>query len=372
MQFQREPRGDKGYPRFTSQWPDLDYDGNVYISGYGFIHLNPQDMERREIRRSASIAGGVMMLLLLLPTVLLIPAQLIVRNMGRFLTLRSPEDLVVWTAVLEEFRTGIWTVGSYLIPIFFLVGVGGRDIRQRNNTAFLPLISVLSILCALGVSGIVMAGGEVLNNILQRMSFLVVRSGDSLPTVPGVIFLYLLRLCVTVLLEEILLRGLLLRIFRKHGDAFALMMTALISGLIAGSLTGDLTQFTMALVYGYLMLRTGSLVVTIIGHLCCALWPVVLQLLVPGQYLGNARSLMALILIILGLIAFAFICSRDPNAFILSSRSMDYGQISGSPGSGSRSFFTFREKLTISLTSAFFSASAILWLIQIGQNMLIL
>lgn len=372
MQFQREPRGDKGYPRFTSHWPDLDCDGNVYISGYGFIHLNPQDIERHEIRRSASIAGGVMLMLLLLPTILLIPAQLIVRSMGRFLTLRSPEDLVVWTAVLEEFRTGIWTVGSYLVPIFFLVGVGGRDIRQRNNTAFSPQVSILSILCALGVSGIVTAGGEALNSVLQRMSFLVVRSGDTLPAVPAAIFLYLLRLCVTVVLEEVLLRGFLLRIFRKHGDAFALMMTAVVSGLIAGSLTGDLAQFTMGLVYGYLMLRTGSLLVTIAGHLFCAFWPVVLQLLVPGGYVGNVRAITALVLIIAGLISFAFICSRDPNAFILSSRSLDYGRLSGSRDSGSRSFFTFRGKLAISLTSAFFSASAALWLLQIGQNMLIL
>lgn len=372
MQFQREPRSDKGYPRVTVHWPDLDCDGNVYISGYGFIHLDPQDIERHEIKRSASIAGGVMLMLLLLPTVLLIPAQLIVRHLGRFLTLRTPDELVVWTAVLEEFRTGIWAVGSYLIPIFFLIGIGGRDIRQQSNTAFSPQISLLSILNALGVSGIVAVGGDLLNGILQQWGLLVVRDDKSLPAVPAAIFLFLLRMCITIVLEEILLRGFLLRIFRKHGDAFALMMTAVVSGLIAGSLTGDLTKFTMALVYGYLMLRTGSLLVTIAGHLFCALWPVLLQLLVPGMYLNNVRSAAALILIIVGLFSFAFICNRDPNAFILSPRSLDYGRLSGSPGSGSRSFFSFRGKLAISLTSAFFSASAALWLVQIGQNMLIL
>lgn len=64
MQFQRQPRGDKAYPHLPSHWPDFNGDGNVYVSGYGFVHLNPQDIERHEIRRSASIAGGVMLMLL--------------------------------------------------------------------------------------------------------------------------------------------------------------------------------------------------------------------------------------------------------------------------------------------------------------------
>ncbi len=367
MQFQRE-----GYPHLPGRWPDLDCDGNTYISGYGFIHLDPQDIERHEIKRSASIAGGVMLMLLLLPGVLLLPAQLLVRYLGMFLNPRTPDELVVWTAVLEELRTGIWMTGSYLIPIFFLIGIGGRDIRQRNNTAFSPQISFLGILCALGVSGAVSVGANFLNGMLQRAGFLVVREEQSLPTAPAAVFLFLLRVCVTVILEEIMLRGLLLRVFRKHGDAFALMMTAIVSGLTAGSVTGDLAQFTMALVYGYLMLRTGSLLVTITGHLFCTLWPAAVKLLVPGTFGNPVRSMAELVLIILGLVSFAFICSRDPNAFILSPRSLDYGKLSGRKGSGPRSFFPFRSKLAISLSSAFFSASAVLWLLQVGQNMLLL
>lgn len=372
MQFQRQPRGDKGYPHLPSHWPDLNGDGNVYISGYGFVHLNPHDIERHEIRRSASIAGGVMLMLLLLPTVLVIPAQMIVRQLGALLTPESTDELVLWTAVLEEVRAGIWTAGTYLIPIFFLVGIGERDIRQQESTAFSLQTSILGLLCSLGVSGILLVGTEALSDILQGMSLLVVRDGETLPTAPAAIALFLMRLAVTVVLQEVLLRGLLLRIFRKHGDAFALMMTAVVSGLIAGTLTGDLSQFTMALVYGYLMLRTGSLMVTVLGHLLCAFWPVALQLLVPGKYLGSVRSLAAMVLIVIGLIAFAFVCSRDPNAFILSPRSLDYGRLSGRRESGSRSLFPFRTKLGISLTSAFFSASAALWLFQAGQNMMVL
>lgn len=372
MQFQRQPRGDKGYPHLPSHWPDLNGDGNVYVSGYGFVHLNPQDIERHEIRRSASIAGGVMLMLLLLPTVLMLPAQLVVRQLGAFLTLQSTDDLVLWTAILEELRTGLWTVGTYLIPIFFLIGIGEREIRQQESTAFSLQTAFLGLLCALGVSSVLMAGGEVLGDILQEMNLLVVRDGETLPTATAAVILFLIRLAMTVLLQEVLLRGLLLRFFRKHGDAFALMMSSVVSGLIAGTLTGDLSQFAMALVYGYLLLRTGSLLVPVLGHLLCAFWPVVLQLLVPGRYLGSARSMTALVLIMLGLIAFALFCRQDPNAFILSQRSLDYGKLSGRLESGCKSLFPFRRKLGISLTSAFFSASAALWLFQAGQNMLVL
>ena len=97
MQFQREPKSGKGYPHFT-HWPDLDCDGNVYVSGYGFIHLDPQDIERAEIRRSASIAGGIMLMLLLLPSLLYIPAQLFVGWLAKWLPLGTPQQLVLWNA----------------------------------------------------------------------------------------------------------------------------------------------------------------------------------------------------------------------------------------------------------------------------------
>ena len=367
MQFQREPKSGKGYPHFT-HWPDLDCDGNVYVSGYGFIHLDPQDIERAEIKRSASIAGVIMLMLLLLPSLLYIPAQLFVTRIAGWLPLDSPQQLVEWNAVLTQVRTDIWRYGSFLIPIFFLIGTGGRDVRQRSNTAFPPVTAALGILCCLGLSALAVSARVWLNDVLYNVNLVEVNS-QTPPTVPAAQVIYLIRAAVIgVILEEILIRGLLLRVFRKHSDAFALMMTAIVSGLICGNLTEGLSCALMALMYGYMTLRTGSILVSTISHCLCVLWPELLNIYFAGNQL--AQITVVLLLITIGLIAFSIICLKDGNAFILSSRTMDYARLSGHVNRP-RSQFTFRKKLMISLTSAFFTASAALWIIQALQKMMI-
>ena len=367
MQFQREPRSGKGYPHFA-HWPDLDCDGNVYVSGYGFIHLDPQDIERAEIRRSASVAGGIMLMLLLLPSLLYIPAQLFVGWLAKWLPLETPQQLVLWNAILGQMRTDIWTYGSYLIPIFFLLGTGGREIRQRSNTAFPPVTAILAILCSLGLSGMTVFVRDFLNGVLQAVNLVEVNT-SSPPVLPIAQMMYLMRTAVFgVILEEFLLRGLLLRVFRKHSDAFALMMTAIISGLTAGNLTDGLRNALLALMYGYMTLRTGSILVSTISHCLNVLWPELLSILLPNSLL--AQISVTLLLITAGLIAFSIICLKDENAFILSSRTLDYARLSGQQVRH-RSRFTFRKKLAISLTSAFFTASAALWLFQSLQQMMI-
>lgn len=367
MQFQREPKSGKGYPHFT-HWPDLDCDGNVYVSGYGFIHLDPQDIERAEIRRSASIAGGIMLMLLLLPSLLYIPAQLFVGWLAKWLPLGTPQQLVLWNAVLSQMRTDIWMYGSYLIPIFFLLGTGGRDVRQRSNTAFPPVTSILAILCCLGLSGLTVFVRGFLDEVLYAVNLVEVNA-QTPPSVPVAQVMYLVRTSIIgVILEEVLLRGLLLRVFRKHSDAFALMMTAIVNGLICGNLTDGLCTALMALMYGYMTLRTGSILVPTISHCLCVLWPELLTILVPNNQL--AQITVTLLLVTAGLIAFSIICLKDENAFILSSRTLDYARLSGQH-TRPRSRFTFRKKLTISLTSAFFTASAALWIFQALQQMMV-
>jgi membrane protease YdiL (CAAX protease family) len=373
LRFRKNLRGIKkparGYVfhprRIPARLRSADENGNVYISGYGFIQTDPQEAEREAVRRVSGLAGGVLLMLLLLPGLLLIPAQLFVRYLGSFLSLSSPRELVVWTAVLEEIRTGLWTLGSYLTPILFLLFAGRRDAgRSKRPSArrrASPGISFLYILCALGVSGLVLTGGDLLNSLLQTLGILAVRSQETVPTVSAAAVLYLMRLVMTAVLEEVLLRGQLLRLCRRYGDGFAVLLTALVSGLIAGNLTGDLNGFVMALVYGCLTVRTGSLTAAIAAHLCHLLWRPLLQLAVPSDLLSNVQTAAALVLILLGLLGFALLCSLETDAFAIRSE-----------GSGPRSRFTFRGKLGIALSNAFFSASAVLWLLQAAQKMVIL
>ena len=369
MQFQRGRNDRGGYPKLAKRWPDLDTDGSIYISGYGFIHLDPLELERHELKRSASIAGGVMLMLLLLPPIFLIPAQLIVRSIAHWLLANSEQNFSVWNAILGQLRIDLWTYPTLLITMIFLIGTGGRDIRQRSNTAFRPGTAFLAIGVCLGLSGIVRISGSWLESIC-RFFGLAEHTASDIPSLPAAQLIYLFRTAfIGVILEEFILRGLLLKIFRKHGDAFALMMTSIVSGLIAGSLGGGLGAFVMALMYGYITLRTGSTAVAILCHILCALWPNLLTIFCPDSTLAATGVCTALILI--GIVSFSVLCTRDYNAFILSGQSLDYARLSGQKAP-TKGRLTFKGKLAAAMTSAFFSASAALWLIRIVRGLTIL
>lgn len=363
MQFQREPHRGHGYPRLMDQWPPDG--GNVYISGYGFIHLDPGQIERHEIRRSASLAGGVMLCLLLLPTIFLLPSQLLVRYIAQFIPVEDPDSLVFWNAVLSEVRTFLWQVGSYLVPIIFLLLVGGRDLRRRDNTTFSARVLVLSFGCAMGLSAAVTCCGEIFSGVLSNLG-LIEAGGSAIPSVPAAQALYIIRNAIVLtVLQELLFRGLLLRMLRKYGDAFAIFITALVNGLTTGTLNDGLCAFIMGLMFGYLVLRTGLLSAAVGGHILCALWPALFETV--GRYLPEWAPEVAMILLLaIGLASFALICRRDENAFILSSKALDYRRMSGGQaGSG----LPFRKKMAVTFGSAFFSAACALWIIQVVQRL---
>lgn len=362
MQFQREPRRG-GYPHLMNEWPPEG--GNVYMSGYGFIHLDPEQIERHEIRRSASLAGGVMLCLVLLPAIFLLPSQLAVRHLAQRIPVENPDSLVLWTAVLSELRTFLWQAGSYLVPIVFLLLAGGRDLRRKDNTTFSAEALLLGCGCALGLSAVTACGGEIFGGLLASLG-LIEAGGSTVPTVPAAQALFMIRSAVILpILQELLLRGLLLRLLRKYGDAFALLITALVGGLTAGTLSGGLTAFVMGLMYGYLVLRTGLVSAVALSHVLCALWPALSQ--TAGRHLPDwAPEVLMLLLLAVGLASFAFICRRDGNAFILSSRALDFGRMSGARRA---SGLPFRKKLAVSFGSAFFSAGCALSAIQIIQRL---
>ena len=124
-------------------------------------------------------------------------------------------------------------------------------------------------------------------------------------------------------------------------------------------------QCTTTPVYG----GTGSTAVAILCHILCALWPNLLTIFCPDSTLAATGVCTALILI--GIVSFSVLCTRDYNAFILSGQSLDYARLSGQKAP-TKSRLTFKGKLTAAMTSAFFSASAALWLIRIVRGLTIL
>jgi membrane protease YdiL (CAAX protease family) len=89
----------------------------------------------------------------------------------------------------------------------------------------------------------------------------------AMPTQPAAIVFYILMICVFApLLEEFIFRGLILQSLRKFGDVFAIVISAMLFGLMHGNLLQAPFAFIAALAFGYFVIKLNSIWVSVIAH----------------------------------------------------------------------------------------------------------
>jgi membrane protease YdiL (CAAX protease family) len=89
----------------------------------------------------------------------------------------------------------------------------------------------------------------------------------TMPTQPIAMVLYIITICVCApLIEEFIFRGLVLQSLRKFGDVFAIVMSALLFGLMHGNLLQSPFAFVTALAFGYFVIKLNTIWVSVISH----------------------------------------------------------------------------------------------------------
>lgn len=133
--------------------------------------------------------------------------------------------------------------------------------------------------------------------------------------------MFLFIMCVVpAFMEEFAYRGAMLGVLRKFGDGFAVVATAFLFGLMHGNLVQLPFAFIVGLVLGYLVVRTGSLVPSIVLHFCNNLYSCLLEI---AQYNLDSFTFnlisygSMLLLLALGLAAMFFVLKQDKDFFSL-------------------------------------------------------
>ena len=193
MQFQREPRSGKGYPHFA-HWPDLDCDGNVYVSGYGLFTLTRRTSNARKfgeahrLRRNYADAAAS-------AVAFIYSRAAICRMAGK---MAAAGNTTATGAVERNSGTDAYRhLDIRQLPDTYFLSAGnrGREIRQRSNTAFPPVTAILAILCSLGLSGMTVFVRDFLNGVLQAVNLVEVNT-SSPPVLPIAQMMYLMRTAV--------------------------------------------------------------------------------------------------------------------------------------------------------------------------------
>lgn len=160
--------------------------------------------------------------------------------------------------------------GLTLFALFFFY----NKIVHKNATACAKInfkFGVRNLIIVIMLAFIVLLG---LNQFVNLFAYVVSLAGynpdTSMPlplNTPLWLILNLLVLAVIpAISEELIYRGIILNGLRKFGSAVAVFVSAIIFTIAHGSLMQFLYQFALGVVLGYVVVKTGSVVASIILH----------------------------------------------------------------------------------------------------------
>ncbi|MGN1138427.1 MAG: lysostaphin resistance A-like protein, partial [Ruminococcus sp.] len=130
---------------------------------------------------------------------------------------------------------------------------------------------------------------------------------------------------VPAVFEEFAFRGIILNKLRKFGDNYAIIMSAVLFGLMHGNLSQIPFAFILGLVIGFVAVKTNSIIPGILIHFFNNLFSVIMSYLrminiFSSQEYMIIHFISVLAIVILGLVSVIILC-KDKEFFSLNSKS---------------------------------------------------
>lgn len=309
---------------YNDWYQPIDPRENVYTAGYGWAPKPPYIIELQMISRSA--AAVVLCLI-----GYMFVNSYVYHAMISFFGFAVPFEIYTRIAgAADELSLIVAQIVSLLLP-FSLYAMYVRiplrcALPMRRVSAGL-LFSAVSVCLAATV-----LGGCCADSAYALFDAMGLRFYDSLSDMPRGMTEMVLY-CVNVVflapvLEEIAFRGFLMQSLRRFGDSFALVVSAILFGMLHGSPVSIVYAVLMGLVMGYFVLFTGSLHTAMVVHFINNLLAVVFTAL--SERFPDAAYLISIgidtIYLILGICAVIWLSRRYENIFSLkSSRTINRG-----------------------------------------------
>ena len=247
------------------QYPYGYNDYGAQDAGYGYPpgfdpYIEEKKRQKKEIFSIGCFVGAALLSFLMLQNIIVI-----------FLMLFGLYDKYLANPVLQSGVEIISSVFCILLPFYFF-----GKIISRNYTGadILPLdrsrdrrLGFLAVPFGLGVC---MVANIVTSYIVLFMNlFGIELTSPELPRPQGILgfLLSVVKVAVTAaVVEEISLRGCVTQNLRKYGDGFAIVMSAVVFGIMHMNLVQAPFAVIVGLVLGYITVKTESLWPAVIVH----------------------------------------------------------------------------------------------------------
>ena len=299
-----------------NQWYQQPHpDEYSYNPGYGFFQKSPQIMEKMALKRCAAALAIAVFAYLLLAYML----PVFFASFFRLSFISNPLSGSSAAQSIYYIISALVFVLALGIP-FSLYGVVIRIPRSvAVPTAKRPDPSfVLPAIClALGLSVIGRFFIALLAVLFPAIGLEPSTANPYLPDAPAAFIFCVLHLTLLpALVEEFVLRGVVMQSLRRFGDGFALMVSSILFMLLHQNIIQYPHALIMGLFIGYCVLYTGSIWTGATIHLANNLS--VLLLLVADKYIGisGTASLICYgLFLVIALVALAFLVRQHPRLF---------------------------------------------------------
>ncbi|MDE5765352.1 MAG: CPBP family intramembrane metalloprotease [Ruminococcus sp.] len=257
------------YKHFLREYSDIVPE--LGTNGYS-LPLEPEYGERKNIRRSYSVGGWCILLHFVLAFGLSVVFQNLLIMIMQMFNPSADVNTLFGYAYNSSILVGLNMLIYLIVNVFFgwaglrLGGFKGRSIISTNGFGIGKALQYCSIaLCIWTFSAYASMGIE---EILSRFGITSIVDQTGLGETPLALAVSTLYTCIIApITEEIMFRGMLLRVFSRASQRFAIFATAFFFGLAHGNVPQFVLAFLLGIFLAHITMCHNSIIPAVIVHM---------------------------------------------------------------------------------------------------------
>ncbi len=285
------------------------------------LYQNNEDYQtylyKKDLRKTANGLGIILLIIFALEIILANVVTVILRLTGA-------ENLISGDSELLLLENGM--LSSIL---FFLIALTYVLIKKRSFGALFPFEKIgakkLFMLCVAGLFFSLLSNlaPDLLTNVFGLAGLSNTGATIEFADNPPSLLMYILTVAIMpAFTEEFAFRGVVMGSLRKYSDGLALVVSAALFALTHGNFVQIPFTFCCGLVFGFMVLKTNSLLPSIIVHFLNNGLSVIFDLLYEHKIIPAhmVNFFYGLIIVVTGLLTFFFLrilAKEDENFFKL-------------------------------------------------------
>lgn len=242
-----------------------DIPRQTYVTFVPFGFTPKTYKEKKDIKKSALIIGLSLIIMLGITFVWSTAYIFIMSRLG--FTVEKASSIINDPAVMQILQICLSSF-MFTVPFIIIYKANGQRISEllplekpkKENRLAMFFIGVA--FCSFANIAVSQA-----SSFFEMLGFdYNVDFGDNPEGIFGFLLSFIATVIVPGLVEEFACRGLILGILRKFGDGFAVLISAIIFGIMHGNFEQMPFAFLVGLVLGYIVVKTDSLWIAIAVH----------------------------------------------------------------------------------------------------------